>query len=138
MTEAILLVLWVGTSLFFMYREMKANKDREDHDWWRSDCKDCLHRIESEFREKRQKISDNYISQYGQHDPREHSTAIKNLKNDYIENVLDKAIAIKGKYSIKSLPADLVRDYKRRINDIADIYSHFEALISEHLNNTNN
>ena len=57
MAEALLLVLWVGTSLFFIIREIKGKENRESHEMWLSELRECLHSIENEFTRHSQKIT---------------------------------------------------------------------------------
>ena len=112
MSEAILLALWVGTALFFIVKEMKAKDDRESHEYWLSELRECLHSIENEFSRRCFEIT--YDSSYCTH--------IANLKNEYIEEVYNKVISRKGEYFLKTLPGYIASEYERNISEIADIY----------------
>ena len=123
MTEAILLALWVGTSLFFMCREIKEKNSRESHEFWLSELRECLHGIENEFSMKCSKIVEQiftlrnishsvYLSQ------------ISDLKNEYTHNIQNKIKSRKGEYFVRTLPGYIVKEYERNISDIAHIYNH--------------
>ena len=112
MSEAILLGLWVGTALFFIVRETKAKTNRESHEWWLSELRECLHSIENEF--SRRCLDITQASSY--------DINIGNLKKEYIEEVYNKVVSRKGKYFLKSLPDYIVTEYERNISEIADIY----------------
>ena len=112
MTEAILLALWVGTALFFIVREIKAKENRESHEYWLSELRECLHSIENEFSRCCFEIT--HDSSYG--------INIENLKNEYIEEVYNKVVSRKGEYFLKTLPDYIVKEYERNISEIADIY----------------
>lgn len=119
MTEAILLALWMGTTLFFICREIKMNNDRKSHEWWLSDLRDCLHSIESEFRRRCQEIAEAYQSH---RDYNLYHTQICELKKEYISELYDKVIAKKGKYFVKILPDYIIKEYEINISKITDIY----------------
>ena len=112
MSEAILLALWVGTTLFFIIREIKAKEKRESHEWWISELRECLHNIENEFSRRCLEITQD-IS---------YSTNISNLKKEYIEEAYNKVISRKGDCFLKTLPDYIVKEYERNISEIADIY----------------
>ena len=112
MIEAILLALWVGTAFFFIIREERAKDDRERHEWWLSDLRDCLHSIEKEF--SRSCLDITQDSSY--------DINISNLKKEYIEEVFNKVTSRKGEYFLKTLPDYILNEYERNISEIADIY----------------
>lgn len=112
MSEAILLALWGGTSLFFIIREIRQKENRENHEWWLSELRECLRSIENEFSRRCLDITQD--SSYG--------INISNLEKEYIEEVYKKVIARKGEYFLKTLPDYIVKEYERNISDIADIY----------------
>lgn len=112
MSEAILLALWIGTALFFIIWEKKARDDRESHELWLSELRECLHSIENEFSRRCLDITQD-IS---------YSINISNLKKEYIEEVYKKVISRKGEHFLKTLPEYIVKEYERNISDIADIY----------------
>ena len=119
MTEAILIALWMGTTLFFICREIKINDDRKSHEWWLSDLRDCLHSIESEFRWRCQEIAE---ANQLQCDYDLYYTQIDVLKKEYLNELYDKVIERKGKYFVKSLPDYVVKEYEINISKITDIY----------------
>lgn len=119
MTEAIMLALWVGTTLFFICREIKKNDDRKSHELWLSDLKDCLHSIEGEFRWQCQEIAEANQS------PRDYDTykaKIKDLKKEYLNELYNKVAKKKGNCFVKTLPDYIAKEYEVNISKIADIY----------------
>lgn len=112
MSEAILLALWIGTALFFTIWEKKARDDRENHEYWLSELRECLHSIENEFSRRCLDITQD--SSY--------AINISNLKEEYIKEMYKKVIAIKGEYFLKTLPDYILTEYERNISEIADIY----------------
>lgn len=119
MTEAIMLALWVGTTLFFVCREIKQKSDRESHEWWLSDLRDCIHSIEGEFRWRCQEIAE---ANQSQRDCDTYKAQIKELKKEYLNELYNKVIERKGKYFAKTLPDHIVKEYEVNISKIADIY----------------
>lgn len=119
MTEAIMLALWVGTILFFGIREYKERNQRESHESWRSELRDCLHGIEGEFRWRCQEIAE---ANQSQHDYDTYKAQIKELKKEYLNELYNKVIGKKGKYFVKTLPDYIVKEYEVNISKIADIY----------------
>ena len=119
MAEAILLLLWVGTFLFFGTREHTKEKQRESHERWLSDLRDCLHSIEGEFRWRCQEIAE---ANQLQRDYDLHVTQLNELKKEYLNELYNKVIEREGKYFVKTLPDYIVKEYKANISKIADIY----------------
>lgn len=111
-TEAILLSLWMVTSLFFICRDIKAKSNRESHEYWLSELRECLHSIENEF--SRCCLDITQDSSY--------DINISNLKEEYIREVYKKVISRKGEYFLKTLPDYIAKEYERNISEIADIY----------------
>lgn len=120
MTETIMLALWFGTVMFFVCREIKTKSNRESNEWWLSNLRDCLHRIEGEFRWRCQEIAE---ANQLQHDYDTYKAQINELKKEYInEQLYNKIIERKGKYFVKTLPDYIVQEYEVNISKIADIY----------------
>lgn len=119
MTEAIMLALWVGTTLFFICREIKQKSNRESHEWWLSDLRDCLHSIEGEFRWHCQEIAEAHQSQ---RDYDTYKAQIKELKKEYQNELYNKVIERKGKYFVTTLPDYIVKEYEENISKITNIY----------------
>ena len=129
MAEAILLVLWVGTSLFFIWREKKASDDRESHEWWLSEVKECIHSIECEFRRNCQKIvEEDFSTKRTEH---RYYVRIEELKDKYKEELTEKVVARMGKYRVKSIPEHVAREYERNISEIAYTFCNFGNFMSE-------
>ena len=119
MTEAIMLALWMGTILFFGIRDYKERNQRESHERWLSDLRDCLHSIESEFRWRCQEIAE---ANQSQRDYDINNVQISELKKEYLNELYSKVIERKGKYFAKTLPDYVVKEYEVNISKIADIY----------------
>ena len=119
MIEAIMCTLWLGTTLFFICREIKINDDRESHEWWISDLRDCLRSIEGEFRWRCQEIAE---TEQSRRDYDLYEAQISELKKEYVTELYNKVIERKGKYSVKTLPDYVIREYEYNISKIADIY----------------
>ena len=129
MSEAILLVLWIGTVLFFIIREIKAKENKESHEWWISDLRDCLHRITSEFSRECYKIAEKALSQ------RNYSSywsQISELKKEYVDNLYVKAAEKMGKYRLTTdIPEYIIREYERDISQIVDIHYNLDNILRE-------
>jgi pantothenate kinase len=119
MTEAILLALWLGTSIFFICREIKTKASRRSHEYWLSELRECLHGIQNEFSRRCYEITENAFSL---HNYSSYDTQISELKEEYINEVHNKIIARKGKYFLTTLPDHILEEYERNIAEIADIY----------------
>ena len=100
MSEAILLALWVGTSLFFIMREIRQKENRESHEWWLSELRECLHSIENDF--SRCCLDITQDSSY--------DINISKLKEEYIREVYKKVISRKGEYFLKTLPDYIAKE----------------------------
>lgn len=159
MAETILLVLWMGTALFFTCRNIKLNNERKNHKSWLADCKDCLHGIECEFRHKCQELTDNYLAEYSKgvykchhyHDDirkfhadmlfnasKEYMAAIEELKKEYINTMFDKAVNRMRDYRFNSIPEHLSREYDRNIAEIADSFLELCSSTRTNINNISN
>lgn len=112
MSEAILSALWIGTTLFFVFREIKAKEERKSHNYWLSELRECLHSIQNEFSRRCSEIVKDNLP----------DTIISKLQEEYINEVYKKVVSRKGEYFAKSLPDYIVKDYERNISEIADIY----------------
>ena len=117
MTEAILLTLWIGTSLFFICKDIKEKSDRESHEYWLSELRECLHSIENEFSCRCLDITKKTNQTYSSF-----LEEISELKEEYINDVCNKLTAKKGIYFLKTLPDFTIKEYERNISEIADIY----------------
>lgn len=136
MTEAILLALWSGTTLFFICREIKINDDRKSYEWWLSNLRKCIHSIERHFsRDCERIITDAFSGRNikGEIIIDEYRKKITELKEEYINNLYEKIVVRKGKYSIKTVPEHLVNEYERNISDIADTYLKFGEQINTYV-----
>lgn len=137
MSEILLGVLWISTALFFIIRKIMAKEDRESHEWWLSDLRECIHSIERHFsRDCERIITDAFSGRNikGEIIIGEYRKEITELKKEYINNLYEKIVVRKSKHSIKTVPEHLANEYERNISDIADTYSHFGDLMTEQIN----
>ena len=119
MTEAIMLVLWFGTVMFFGIREYTKRNQRESHELWISELQDCLRRIESEFHRHCQEIAE---ASQAQRDYDLYKTQINELKKEYLNELYNKVAEKKWKGFAKTLPGYIVKEYEANISKITDIY----------------
>lgn len=129
MGEAILLALWAGTSLFFICREIKTKDDRESHEWWLSEVKDCISSIEGEFRCNCKKITEEEFTRQ-RFDYYKYSGRISELEEKYKNELTEKVIA-KKRVTVRTVPEHLAREYERNISDIAYTFRFFARLIRD-------
>ena len=119
MMEAITLVLWVGTLLFFFIRDYKERNQRESHELWISELQDCLRRIENEFYRHCQEIAE---ASQAQRDYDLYKTQINEFKKEYLNELYNKVAEKKWKGFAKTLPDYIVKEYEANISKIADVY----------------
>ena len=129
MGESILLLLWVGTTIFLGCKIGSDKKQREDHDWWLSDIKECIHSIQSDFKHNCEKITDDEFAQQ-KFDEYRYSIRIHELEEKYKNELTEKVIAQK-RVTITTIPDHLVREYERNISNIADTFLYFARLIKD-------
>ena len=150
MTEAILLVLAFALLMALYFREQKARKDKENYDVWISNCRSYLHSIESEFRCRCIKITEETIEQYSKslyhcshlNDSvrdykinalfditHKHNNAINDLKKEYCNELYSKAVERMEMYRITSVPDILLKEYERNISEVADSFCDFGSLM---------
>lgn len=151
MVEAILLVVCFGLFMFIGIRETKTRQDKENHAIWLSECRECTHSIENEFRRRCHEITENTISLYNEYliyncvliegHPHitqintviyitdNHHKAIKELKDEYISES-KKKIEQRQMYGITSIPDHLAKEYEKNISEIAETYYNFGKLLS--------
>lgn len=139
MTE-ILCALWWGTAmiiaLFFLCREKKLKDDRESHELWLSNLRECIHNIEWHFSRDCEKIITDAFSGRnikGKIIIDEYRKAIDKLKNEYSNNLYEKIVTQKGKYGIKSVPEHLANEYERNISEIADTFRNIGDFMLEQI-----
>lgn len=123
MAEAILLILWVGTTIFLGWRIESDRKGRESHEWWLSDVKECLNSVQCEFWRRCQEIAEEEFSKLRFNECK-YSARIGELEKAYKEEAVEKVNAQKRIY-ITTVPEHLIREYNRHISDIADTFRYF-------------
>ena len=120
MVEAIALVLWVGTTMFLVCREIKQRDERDSHEYWLSELRECLHSIEREFSRCCLSITSEALLQKDlSYAPQ---IKIRELKKKYSNEVYEMVIKRKGQYFLKTIPDHVEREYERNLSEIADIY----------------
>ena len=135
MVEALLLVLWVGTSLFFIVREIREKNNRESHEKWLLEIISVTHGIGYEFRQECIEALDSTRNIMGKLILDKYRKKIYALQQEYTNNLYEKIserIARRGYYSVKSIPEYLEREYERNISDIAYTFLHFCDVLSDY------
>lgn len=128
MVEAILLTLWIGTTIFLGCKIEHDRKERESHEWWLVDVKSCLRSIECEFRRNCEKITEEELAHH-KFDECRFRERIGELREKYLREMTEKAIALK-RARITTIPEHLAMEYEHNISDIADSFRYFGSLIS--------
>ena len=127
MGEALLLALWLGTTIFLGCKIERGRKERESREWWLSDVKGCISGIKGDFRRDCEKIAENEFSRQI-FDECRYSNKIRELEEKYKGELTEKVIARMGKYRVKSVPEHLIREYECNISEIADLFRYFGKL----------
>ena len=126
MGEAILLVLWFGTTLYLGLKLQKEREDRENHAWWLSDLKECIHAIEWEFHSKCEKIAEEEFSKPTLN-KYQYDVRIRGLEEAYKNNLIDRVISL-HRVRVTTIPNHLEREYLRNISDISYTFQYFGNL----------
>ena len=129
MGESILLLLWVGTTIFLACKIERNKKAQESHEWWLSDLKGCIHSIESDFRQNCEKITEDEFARQ-RFDEYRYSIRIRELEEKYKNELTEKVISQK-RVTITTVPEHLVREYERNISIIAGTFCYFARLIKD-------
>jgi hypothetical protein len=125
--EILSIILFAALIIILVYHDRKA-RDRERHEWWLSDVRSCLRSIEYEFRRNCEKITEEELARR-KFDEYKHSVRIGELKEKYIQEMTEKAIALK-RVHITTIPEHLAKEYEENISDIADTFRYLGSLIS--------
>lgn len=126
MGEAILLTLWFGTTLYLCWKIENERKERENHAWWLSDLKECIHAIECEFRRKCEKISEEEFTKPTLNEY-QYVVRIRELEEAYKNNLIDRVISL-HRVRVTTIPNHLEREYLRNISDISYTFQYFGNL----------
>ena len=126
MGEAILLTLWFGTTLYLCWKIENERKERENHAWWLSDLKECIHAIECEFRSKCEKISEEEFTKPTLNEY-QYVVRIRELEEAYKNNLIDRVISL-HRVRVTTIPNHLEREYLRNISDISYTFQYFGNL----------
>lgn len=129
MGEAILLTLWLGTTLFLGYKIDSDRKNRKSHEWWLSEVKDCISSIEGEFRCNCEKITEEEFTRQ-RFDYYKYIGRISELEKKYKNELTEKVIA-KKRVTVTTVPEHLAREYESNISDIAYTFRFFARLIKD-------
>lgn len=128
MGETILLIVCFGLIVFFGIRDMKARQDRESHEWWLSDVKACIHRVECEFQWRCREIAEEEFARQ-KFSEYKYRVRITELEETYKKELTEKVIAQK-RVHITTIPDYLIVEYNRNISDIADTFRYFGILLN--------
>lgn len=126
MAEAILLILWIGSTIFLGLKIENDRNNRESHMWWLSEVKECIHCIECEFRRKCEKIAEEELSKPS-FDKYRYGGRIEELEEAYKKDLTDRVIAIK-RVRVTTIPNHLEKEYLRNISDISYTFRYFGNL----------
>lgn len=150
MTEAILLILWIGTTIFLVFKIDKDKKERELHQRWIVESRACLRSVECEFRRRCRETTETYFPEYSKnlyHLPHMNDTVrdfkirsmfdnvhkyrdeIHELKQEYLNEAYTKVAERLERHGINALPEQVVEEYERNIADIADRFTDFGSLM---------
>lgn len=150
MGEIILSIVAFALFMYIVIHDYNTRKNKESHESWLSDCKDCLHSIESEFYLKCKTLTDKYLADYSSrvyhcshndkyvrkfhtdmmiNASKDYLSEIDELKKEYIDDMFDKAVKRMGKYRLKSIPSHLEQEYERNISKIADAFHDIDSSI---------
>ena len=131
--------------ILLIYNDHKR-RERESHEEWLCWVRSSLKKVEYDFRYQSEKITEEVFEKYSDFVRKhanssiskttmyeyiissmldyisEHETKIKDLSAEYISEVDEKVKSIMGRYSIKTVPTVLRKEYETNISDIADIF----------------
>lgn len=162
MLEIILSLAAFSLIMYIIIHDYNTRQNKESHERWLSECKDCLHSIENEFRHRCEEITKESFSKYTNTiywcnlDCKRLSGELLNLKyrimfniaidykkeideakQEYLNTLYDKAVErMKGRGFINftSFPDHLEKVYERNISEIAYTYHNFADLMSSQIN----
>lgn len=140
--EVIAIASLVGIVIMGIVWEVKyiKKKEREEYAALVYAANTCLRSIEHEFRIKCEELTEKYFQQYtdniqfGYHEAsverlqrllRNYQSEISNLEEDYLQNLSEKIIDLKGEYFVSIVPSYLVEAYERDISGIAFAFTRF-------------
>ena len=126
MSEAILGISCFALIMYIVIRDYKTRTDRESHEWWLSEVRECIHSIECEFRRKCKKIAEEEFSKTTFNEYR-YSKRIWELEDTYKTNLTDRVSALK-RVRVTTVPDHLEREYLRNISDISSTFRYFGSL----------
>ena len=146
-------LLFVALIILLAYQHQKE-RDRESHEMWLSELRECLHCIKNEFSRSCKKITESAFSEYNERLNKMHSTvsdfardfqiqalfdvvhkhndSIDELKKQYKDELYYKITAL-NRITIGTIPEHIEREYEINISNIADTYRDFGNLMWNHL-----
>lgn len=161
MGEIILSIVAFALFMYIVIHDYNTRKNKESHESWLSECKDCLHSIENEFRHRCEEITKESFSKYtgtiywcnldckrlsGElldlkyrimfNLARDYKEEIDRAKQEYLNTLYDKAterMKWRGFINFTSFPDHLEKAYERNISEIADTYCNFGDLMSSQI-----
>ena len=159
MGEIIMTAIAAALFLYIVIHDYNTRKNKESHESWLSECKDCLHSIESEFYHECRDLTDKYMAEYTNrvyhcshcddhvrkfrtdlmmNASQEYLSAIAELKEKYLDSVFDKAVKRMGEHRLKSIPNHLEQEYERNISKIADTFYDIDSTMRSQIREISN
>lgn len=114
--------------MYIGIRDYITRNERESHEWWLSEVKECMHCVECEFQMGCQLLAEKHLSHKRFN---EYAVKISELEALYKKDLTEKIIAQKRGIRVTTLPDHLVREYNRNISVIADTFRYFGNMMSE-------
>lgn len=160
MVEIILSIVAFALIMYIIVHDYNSRQNKASHERWISECNDCLHSIESEFRNRCEEITKESFSQYTNtiywcnldckrlsgelldlkyrimfNIASDYKKEIDEAKQEYLDSLYDKAIErMKWRgYNLKAFPDHLEKTYERNISEIAYTYHIFGDLMSSQI-----
>lgn len=131
-------LLFVALIIILAYQSQKE-RDRESHEWWLSELRECIHSIERHFNRECEKIITDAFSGRnikGEVVIGKYYEEITALKEEYKNNLYEMVVLRKGNYFLTSVPECLEEEYERNISNIADNYRYFGDFMTEQIKET--
>lgn len=141
MTEAIMLVMWFGTVMFFVCREIKKNDERKSREYYLSELQHCLRSIEHEFQERCKEIIINAFSGRnvrGRVVVDKYREEIAALKKEYTDCLFEKAgeRMKRSGSNLSIIPDYLVEEYERNLFEMSHIFNSIGDCMLEQIKDT--
>ena len=142
--EILSLILVLALFMSHTYQYFK-DKKREDHEWWLSECRDCIKSVESKFQSRCEEITEEAFKHFKEMIPHvrdyelkqrmlndkisEYISKISDLKKEYIATLYIKLQEQPYRVHITTVPEHLVQEYERNISKTANTFIEFIRLM---------